>query len=99
MQLTRDEVAKVAWLARLALTDDELDRFAGQLSGVLAHVDRLGELDVAHIEPTAMASEGDANVVRLDVPRPAYPQEAIIANAADTEDGAFRVRAILEESA
>ena len=99
MQLTRDEVAKVAWLARLALTDEELDRFAGQLSGILAHVDRLGELDVEHIEPTAMASEGDENVVRPDVPRPAWPQEQILANAADSEAGAFRVRAILEESA
>lgn len=98
MALTRDEVAHVAWLARLALTEAELDRYAGQLSDILEHVARLQEADVAGVPPTAMATEG-ANVTRADVPRPSSTQAETLANAADTEDGYFRVRAILEESA
>jgi aspartyl-tRNA(Asn)/glutamyl-tRNA(Gln) amidotransferase subunit C len=99
MALTHEEVSHIAWLARLSLSPAELARYAEQLSGILEHVERLGELDVAAIEPTAMASEDDRNVVRPDVPGTAYPQAAILANAADTEGGAFRVRAILEETA
>jgi aspartyl-tRNA(Asn)/glutamyl-tRNA(Gln) amidotransferase subunit C len=99
MQLSREEVTRIAWLARLALSEEETTRFAGQLSGVLAHVQRLAELNVDDIEPTAMAAEAEGNVVRADVPRPASPQDEILANAADTEAGAFRVRAILEETA
>ena len=99
MQLSREEVTRIAWLARLALSEEETTRFAGQLSGVLEHVERLAALNVDDIEPTAMAAEAEGNVVRADVPRPASPQDEIIANAGDTEAGAFRVRAILEETA
>lgn len=99
MQISRDEVAHVAWLARLALTEEELSRYAEQLSGILTHIQRLQELDVAEIPPTAMAVEAEGNVVRSDEPRPSWPQDAILANAADIEAGFFRVRAILEESA
>jgi aspartyl-tRNA(Asn)/glutamyl-tRNA(Gln) amidotransferase subunit C len=99
MQLSREEVAHVAWLARLTLTDAELDRYAEQLSGVLTHVQRLAELDVEAIEPTAMASESDQNVTRPDVPWQSWPQEAILANAAEVEAGSFRTQPILEESA
>ncbi|MBI2300442.1 MAG: Asp-tRNA(Asn)/Glu-tRNA(Gln) amidotransferase subunit GatC [Armatimonadetes bacterium] len=99
MQLDRAQTAHVAWLARLSLTDAELERFAGQLSSILTHIQRLGELDVADIAPTAMASESDRNVTRPDEPRPASPREEILANAADVEEGSVRVRAILEETA
>ena len=99
MQLSRDEVAHVAWLARLTLTDEELDRYAGQLSGILAHIERLQELDVEDIAPTAMAVEAAGNVVRADEPAPSSPPVEVLANAADIEAGHFRVRAILEESA
>ncbi len=99
MQLSREEVAHVAWLARLTLTEEELDRYAGQLSGILSHIQRLQELDVEGIPPTAMAVEAEGNVVRADEPRPSSPPEEILANAADIEAGQFRVRAILEESA
>lgn len=98
MQLSREETAHVAWLARLALTDDELDRFAGQLSAVLSHIDKLREVDVTGVEPMTMAVEADDNVWRADVPGKAAPRDEILLNAADTEAGAFRVRAILEDS-
>jgi aspartyl-tRNA(Asn)/glutamyl-tRNA(Gln) amidotransferase subunit C len=99
MRLTREEVAQVAWLARLALTEAESERYADQLSGVLSHVERLQALDVSAIEPTAMAVESDRNITRPDEPGAPWSQDAIVANAPDSEGGAFRVRAILEESA
>ncbi len=99
MQMSREEVAHVAWLARLALTEEELDRYAGQLSGILAHIQQLQALDVTGIEPMTMAVEADQNIVRPDEPRPSAPQEAVLANAAEIQNGCFRVRAILEESA
>lgn len=99
MEMTREEVAHVAWLARLALTDQELERFAGQLSDILSHVQRLQEADVAEVSPTAMAVETEGNVVREDVLRPSSPQDEVLRNAAESEGGYFKVRAILEESA
>ncbi|MCC7493384.1 MAG: Asp-tRNA(Asn)/Glu-tRNA(Gln) amidotransferase subunit GatC [Fimbriimonadaceae bacterium] len=99
MQMSREEVAHVAWLARLALSEAELERYAGQLSGILSHIVQLQELDVTDIAPTAMAVEAGGNVVRADVPTASAPQDEVLANAADIEDGSFRVRAILEESA
>jgi len=99
MQMSREQVAHVAWLARLGLSEAELDLYASQLSDILAHFETLQQLDVSAIAPTAMASARDENVVREDVPQPSTPQDAILANADDTEDGYFRVRAILEETA
>lgn len=99
MRLDREQVTHVAWLCRLALTDEEIDRYAEQLSDILSHIQRLTELDVEAIEPTAMAVEVEGNVTRPDIPRPAAPQEEVLANAADTEQGCFRVRAILEDTA
>jgi aspartyl-tRNA(Asn)/glutamyl-tRNA(Gln) amidotransferase subunit C len=99
MELTRDEVAHVAELARLALTEDELTLDAGQLSDILGHIQKLQAVDVSNVEATAMAVEAAGNVVRPDLPRPATPRERILANAAETEDGQFRCRAILEDNA
>ena len=99
MELSREEVAHIAWLARLSLTAEEQERYAGQLSGVLRHVARLSELDVDNIEPTAMAAESDHNIVRADVPRPSYPQDQVLANAPEADQGCFRAHAILDEEA
>ena len=98
-QVPIEDVQHLAWLARLSLTEAEIAKYATDLTNILVHVDRLNEVDVSDIEPTAMAVEAEGNVVRAAVPRPSSPQERILANAADTESGAFRVRAILEESA
>ena len=92
MAISRDEVVHVARLARLALTDDELDRFAGQLDAILEAVGKVSELDLSGVEPTLHPLEL-SNVWAEDAPRPSLPVEAALDNAPEVEDGAFRVPA------
>jgi aspartyl-tRNA(Asn)/glutamyl-tRNA(Gln) amidotransferase subunit C len=92
MAITRDEVVHVAKLARLELTEDELERFAGQLNAILEAVGTVSELDLADVEPTLHPLEL-SNVFAEDEPRPSLPVEEALANAPDREDGAFRVPA------
>ena len=92
MAISRDEVVHVARLARLALTDDELDRFAGQLDAILEAVGKVSELDLSGIEPTLHPLEL-SNVWAEDAPRPSLPVEDALANAPEVEDDAFRVPA------
>ena len=80
----------VARLARLSLTDDELDTMVGQLSSILEHVQALSDLDLAAVEPTAHALDV-RNVTRPDEPRPSWPLDEVLANAPAPQDGAFRV--------
>lgn len=80
----------VARLARLALSDDELDTMVGQLSSILGHVQALSELDLSEVEPTAHALDL-SNVTREDTPRPSWPRDEVLSNAPDPQDGAFRV--------
>ena len=80
----------MAKLARLRLEDEEVERMAGELSGILEHVDRIGNLDLEGVEPTSHVVALE-NVLRPDSPRPSLPQEAALANAPEPEDGAFRV--------
>lgn len=87
--IERDQVLHVAKLARLRLSEDELERMAGELSGILEHVDRIGELDLDGVEPTEHVVELE-NVLRPDTPRPSWPREAVLAQAPDPADGAFR---------
>jgi aspartyl-tRNA(Asn)/glutamyl-tRNA(Gln) amidotransferase subunit C len=77
-------------LARLRLSDEDVERMAGELSGVLAHVDRIGELDLDGVEPTTHVVSLE-NVLRPDEPRPSWPKEAMLDRAPDPADGAFRV--------
>jgi aspartyl-tRNA(Asn)/glutamyl-tRNA(Gln) amidotransferase subunit C len=97
-QLTRDEVAHLARLARLAVTDEELDVFAGQLGAVLDAVAEVGKADVADVPPTTHAVPM-TNVLRPDVVRPSLPRDVILAEAPAAEDGRFRVPRILGEEA
>jgi aspartyl-tRNA(Asn)/glutamyl-tRNA(Gln) amidotransferase subunit C len=92
MAITRDEVVHVAKLARLELTEDELERFAGQLNAILEAVGKVSELDLAGVEPTLHPLEL-SNVFAEDEPRPSLPVEDALANAPDREGGAFRVPA------
>jgi aspartyl-tRNA(Asn)/glutamyl-tRNA(Gln) amidotransferase subunit C len=87
--IERDQVLHVAKLARLRLSEDELERMAGELSGILEHVDRIGELDLDGVEPTEHVVELE-NVLRPDEPRESWPREAVLAQAPDPADGAFR---------
>jgi aspartyl-tRNA(Asn)/glutamyl-tRNA(Gln) amidotransferase subunit C len=97
MPLSKAEVRHVAMLARLALEPGDEEFYAEQLSGILAHIDRLQQLDTESIPPTAQVVEV-ANTMREDVPRPCLTQEEALANAPATVDGFFRVPAIQEEA-
>ena len=97
-RLTRDEVAHLAHLARLAVTDEELDLFAGQLGAVLDAVAQVGRADVADVPPTTHAVPM-TNVFREDVARPSLPRDAVLAGAPAAEDGRIRVPRILGEDA
>jgi aspartyl-tRNA(Asn)/glutamyl-tRNA(Gln) amidotransferase subunit C len=84
-------------LARIGLEPGDVEFYAEQLSGILAHIDRLKELDTEAIPPTAQVVEV-ANTLREDVPRPGLTQEEALANAPAAVDGFFRVPAIQEEA-
>lgn len=88
--LDRAQVLHVARLARLELTDDEVERMAGELSNVLEHVDRIRELDLADVPPTSHAVDV-AGVMRADEPRPSLPRDAILAAAPEPVEGGFGV--------
>ncbi len=94
--LTRDEVAHLARLARLAVTDDELDLFAGQLDVILRSVARIGEVAAADIPPTSHAVPLE-NVFRPDVVTASLPRADVLAVAPAVEDDRFRVPRILGE--
>jgi len=89
-------VAHLARLARLAVTDDELDLFAGQLDVILGAVARVGEVAAADIPPTTHAVPL-SNVLRPDVVVASLPREAVLAGAPAVEDDKFRVPRILDE--
>ena len=95
--LTRDEVAHVAHLARLRLTDAELDLFTAQLGQVLEHAADMNELDLAGVEPTAHPF-GLINVVRADEVRASLERDEVLAMAPDAEDGRFAVPRIMGEA-
>jgi aspartyl-tRNA(Asn)/glutamyl-tRNA(Gln) amidotransferase subunit C len=88
--IERDQVLHVARLARLRLEDDEVERMAGELSGILEHVDRIATLDLDDAEPTSHVVRLE-NVLRPDEPRPSWSREAVLGLAPDPADGAFRV--------
>lgn len=94
--ITRDDVAHVAQLARLRLTDDELDRFTGQLGAVLAHAEDVEALDLADVAPMTHPEEL-VNVVRPDEVAPTLDRDEVLAQAPSVEDGQFRVPQILGE--
>jgi aspartyl-tRNA(Asn)/glutamyl-tRNA(Gln) amidotransferase subunit C len=88
--IDREQVLHVARLARLALSEQEVERMAGELSGILDHVDKIAELDLDGVEPTDHVVELE-NVLRADEPRPSWPRERVLESAPDPSDGAFRV--------
>ena len=88
--IKHDEVLHVARLARLRLTDAEVERMAGELSGILDHVERIGELDLHGVEPTSHVVALD-NVLRPDEPRPSLPRDAALEDAPDAAADGFRV--------
>jgi aspartyl-tRNA(Asn)/glutamyl-tRNA(Gln) amidotransferase subunit C len=96
MEITRQDVEKVAQLARLAVTDSEKETFAKQLSQILAHVDQLNRHDTTGVQPTTTVM-GQVNVFREDDVRASLPVEKALANAPEREADGFCVPKILEE--
>jgi aspartyl-tRNA(Asn)/glutamyl-tRNA(Gln) amidotransferase subunit C len=94
--LSRDEVAHVAKLARLELTDDELDTYTTQLAAILEHAADVEALDVADVPPTSHPYALH-NVLRPDVVVPSIDREEVLAMAPDAESDRFRVPTILGE--
>ena len=89
--LSRDQVLHVARLARLELSEEELERMAGELSAVLDHIEKIGELgDLEGVAPTSHVVAVE-NALRGDEPRPSLPREVALANAPDEARGGFRV--------
>ncbi len=94
--ISREDVEHVARLARLSLSDAERERMREQLSGILAYIDTLRELDTEGVEPTSHAVPL-VNVMRDDEVRPGLPSEEMLANAPDPAGDLFRVPRIIED--
>ena len=89
MAISREEVLHVAQLARLELTDEEVERFREQLSAILDAVSKVSELDLADVPPTSHPLE-IANAWAEDVPRPCLTLDEAFANAPERDDDYFR---------
>jgi aspartyl-tRNA(Asn)/glutamyl-tRNA(Gln) amidotransferase subunit C len=85
-----DEVLHVARLARLSLTDQEIERMSSELSSVLGHIEKIGELDLDGVEPTSHVVPLE-NVLRGDEPRPSLDREQALAEAPARVEGGFGV--------
>lgn len=95
MSLSREQVEHIAELAKLKLTDEEIERYGEQLSAILDYFKTLEELDTEAIPPTASVLPLK-NVMREDIAHQTLTRDDILANAPDTEAGQFRVKAILD---
>ncbi|HEY0607978.1 MAG TPA: Asp-tRNA(Asn)/Glu-tRNA(Gln) amidotransferase subunit GatC [Herpetosiphonaceae bacterium] len=95
MVLSMEDVRKVALLARLRLSDDELAVMQQQLSSILGYMDMLQEVDVTDVPTTAQVTDV-VNIVRPDEVRPSLPVEAVLENAPDHAEGYFKVKPVFE---
>ncbi|MBC20759.1 MAG: Asp-tRNA(Asn)/Glu-tRNA(Gln) amidotransferase GatCAB subunit C [Planctomycetaceae bacterium] len=94
MGLTRDEVEKIATLARLRLTADEATEMSSQLAQVLSYIQKLEEVNTEGVEPMAHAIE-QVNVLADDVARESFPREAMLKNAPSRDEQCYRVPPVL----
>jgi aspartyl-tRNA(Asn)/glutamyl-tRNA(Gln) amidotransferase subunit C len=88
--IDREQVLHVARLARLELSDDEVATIAGELSAILDHIEKIGELDLDDVAPTTHVVDVP-NALREDVPRPSLPREVALAQAPEVADDGFSV--------
>jgi aspartyl-tRNA(Asn)/glutamyl-tRNA(Gln) amidotransferase subunit C len=93
--IDRETVRNVAKLARLGMTEEDLDTFGQQLSVILENIAILQEADVSGVSPTAHASRLNS-IMRADIVQPSYSPEELLANAPEREDNALKVNAVLE---
>ncbi|MBI2303745.1 MAG: Asp-tRNA(Asn)/Glu-tRNA(Gln) amidotransferase subunit GatC [Chloroflexi bacterium] len=94
-RLSRQEVEHIALLARVGLTEQEVERFQGHLSQILDYFAILEEVDTSGISPTAQVIALE-NIFRSDVASPSLPREQVLANGPQVEEGCFKVKAVLE---
>jgi aspartyl-tRNA(Asn)/glutamyl-tRNA(Gln) amidotransferase subunit C len=101
MKITRDEVLRIAELANLELTPEEIELYGGQLDEILTYVGKLQELDVSNVEPMAQvlfAAAGDSHPeLRDDTLRPCDVADAVLAQAPDSAKAFFRVPKVIEK--
>ena len=88
--IDREQVLHVARLARLRLSDEEIERMSAELSGILQHIEKIGELDLEGVPPTSHVVEV-TNALRDDEPRPSWPREQMLAAAPAVADDGFEV--------
>ncbi|MBI3158190.1 MAG: Asp-tRNA(Asn)/Glu-tRNA(Gln) amidotransferase subunit GatC [Chloroflexi bacterium] len=98
MSLTREQVKHIAHLARLTLTDEDLERYRQQLSSILDYMAQLGELDTAGVPPFLGAGEA-VLPLRPDEPGESLPPETLLGGAPDVAHGQFRVPPVFDEPA
>jgi len=98
MKITEQEVQRVAQLANLALTGDEVVRMAHDMSGILTHIDKLNELDTSNVEPMAQVlyDAAETATLRDDVEKPSLSNEEAVANAPISGAGYFKVPRVIE---
>ena len=94
-RITSDEVRHLSVLARVGMTDDEIDRMRDQMSHILDNIDVLNQVDTEGVEPTGHSVDVDS-VMREDEPTPSSSVDDVMANAPDREEDHIRVRAVLE---
>ncbi len=95
MKITKEEVGRVAALARLSLQGEEKDLYAKQLDQILSYIEKLNELNTDGVEPTSH-SMPIKNPMREDIVKESLSQEAALSNAPDKEQGCFKVPKIIE---
>ena len=95
MKLSREQVIHIALLARLGLSQEDVEKFREQLSNILENFAVLQEVDTTDVPPTAQSIDLQ-NVMREDKVIPSYPSEEIVQNAPHLQEGSFRVKAVLE---
>jgi aspartyl-tRNA(Asn)/glutamyl-tRNA(Gln) amidotransferase subunit C len=88
--IDRDQVLHVAKLARLKLSDEEIERMSSELSGILEHIEHINELELENVEPTSHVIALE-NVLRPDEPRPSWSRDEVLERAPDPASGSFRV--------
>ncbi|MBI2934573.1 MAG: Asp-tRNA(Asn)/Glu-tRNA(Gln) amidotransferase subunit GatC [Chloroflexi bacterium] len=95
MKLSREQVQHIALLARLGLSEQDVEKFSDQLSNILENFTILQEVDTTGTPPTAQSIDLQ-NIMRKDEVIPSYPREDVLRNAPHEEDGCFRTKAVLE---
>ncbi|MBT2758615.1 Asp-tRNA(Asn)/Glu-tRNA(Gln) amidotransferase subunit GatC [Mesobacillus foraminis] len=94
-RISVDQVKHVAHLARLAVTEEEAEKFKRQLDQIITFAEQLNELDTENVEPTSHVLD-IRNVMREDAAKPGLPNEEVLKNAPDHQDGQIKVPSIME---